>query len=84
MATVGALPAKNWLWHLCEEVKARSGIELTDCDNSVYRGVSGGWAGWAIAHLVFGILEGTAGQLWRSALLLAHPDLGSQLRPCYG
>jgi hypothetical protein len=29
----GGLAAKNWLWRLCEEVKAK--IELTDCDNSV-------------------------------------------------
>ena len=26
------------------------------------RGVSGGWAGWAIAHPVFGRIEGTAGR----------------------
>ena len=37
--------------------------------------VTGGWAGWAIAHPVFGRIEG-------AALLLAHPALGSQLRPC--
>ena len=27
-------------------------------------------------------IEGTAGQRRRAALLLARPDLGSQLRPC--
>ena len=42
------------------------------------RGVSGGWA---IAHLVFGKIEGAAGQWRRAALLLAHPVLGSHLRP---
>ena len=47
-----------------------------------YRGVSGGQAGWAIAHPVFGRLEGATRQRRRAALLLAHPDLGSQLRPC--
>ena len=45
------------------------------------RGVSGGWAGWAIAHPVFGRIEGVAGQRRRAALLLAHPVLRSQLRP---
>ena len=43
------------------------------------RGVSGGWAEWAIAHPDFGRLEGAAGQQGRAALLLAHPDLGSYL-----
>ena len=43
------------------------------------RGVSGGWA---IAHPDLGRLEGTAGQRRRAALLLAHPDFGSYLRPC--
>ena len=47
-----------------------------------YRGVSGGWLGWAIAHPVFGRIEGVAGRRqWRSALLIAHPVLGSHLRP---
>ena len=46
------------------------------------RGVSGGWAGWAIAQSDFGRIEATAGQQqWRAALLLAHPVLGSYLRP---
>ena len=45
------------------------------------RGISGGRAGWVIAHPDFGKLEGTAGQRWRAALLLAHPDFGSYLRP---
>ena len=43
------------------------------------RGIS---CGWAIAHPDFGKLEGTAGQRRRAALLLAHPDFGSYLRPC--
>ena len=30
------------------------------------RGISGGWAGWAIAHPGFGRIEG-------AALLIAHP-----------
>ena len=48
----------------------------------LYRGVSGGWAGWAIAHPVFGRIEGAAGRRQRrAALLLAHPVLGSHLRP---
>ena len=38
------------------------------------RGVSGGWAGWAIAHSVFGRIEGAAGQWRRATLLLAPPD----------
>ena len=51
----------------------------------LYRGVSEGGAGRAIANPVFGMLKGTARQQQlRAALLLAHPDLGSQLRPCYG
>ena len=45
-------------------------------------GVSGGWAGWAITHPVLGMLEGAARQRRRAALLLAHPDFGSYLRPC--
>ena len=40
------------------------------------RGVSGRWAGWAIAHPVFGRIEGAA------TLLLARTVLGSHLRPC--
>ena len=56
------------------------------CEKNIYifmifvktcRGVSGGWAGWAIAHPVFGRIEGAAGQRWRAALLLAPPVLGS-------
>lgn len=47
------------------------------------RGVTGGWAEWAIAHPVFGRIEGAAGQRrWRALLLLAHPVLGTHLRPC--
>ena len=42
------------------------------------RGVSGRWAGWAIAHPDFGRIEVAAGQRPRAALLLAHPVLGSQ------
>ena len=45
------------------------------------RGVTGGWAGWAIAHPDFDRIEGAAGQRWRAALLLAHPAFGSHLRP---
>ena len=45
----------------------------------LYRGVSIGWAGWAIAHPVFDRIEGAAKQQWRVALLLAHPVLGSNL-----
>ena len=37
------------------------------------RGVSGGWA---IAHTVFGRIEGATRQRLRTALLLAHTDLG--------
>ena len=40
-----------------------------------------GWAGWAIAHPVLGKIEGATRQWWRAALLLAHPVLGSHLRP---
>ena len=35
------------------------------------RGVTGGWAGWAIARI-----EGAAGQWQRATLLLAHPVIG--------
>jgi hypothetical protein len=46
------------------------------------RGVSGMWAGWAIAHPFFGRIEGAARRRQRSAtLLLAHPVLASHLRP---
>ena len=49
---------------------------------TLFRGVNGGWTEWAIAHPGFGRIAGTTGQ-WRSvALLLAHPALGSYLRPC--
>ena len=54
----------------------------------LFRGVSGGWAGWAIAHPVFGRIEGAAGRrrggaaaAARAKLLHAHPVLGSHLRP---
>ena len=40
------------------------------------------WAEWwAIAHPGFGRIEGAAVLRRRAAFLLAHPDLGSQLRP---
>ena len=39
----------------------------------------GGWAGWASAHPDFGRLEGTVEQPRWATLLLAHPELGSQL-----
>ena len=42
-------------------------------------GVTGGWAGCAIAHPDLGRIEGAAGQRRRAALLLAHPVLGSYL-----
>ena len=45
------------------------------------RGVIGGWAGWEIAHPVFGRIEGAAGQQRHATLLIAHPVFGSQLRP---
>ena len=32
------------------------------CTTPTIRGVSGGWAGWAIAHPVFGRIEGAAGR----------------------
>ena len=44
------------------------------------RGVSGGWAGWAIAHPDFGRIEGAAGQLCGGA---PHHYLPLQIfRPC--
>ena len=46
------------------------------------RGVSGGWAGWAIARSGFNRIESAAGQRRRAALLLAQPALGSHLRAC--
>ena len=45
------------------------------------RGVTGGWAEWAIAQPDFDRIVGTTGQRRRAALLLAHPAFGSQLRP---
>ena len=43
---------------------------------SIYlRGVSGWWAGRAIAHPDFDRIEGPAGQRLRASLLLAHPVL---------
>ena len=48
--------------------------------------MAGGQDGQLIAHPVFGIIEGATGQRRRAALhttyVLAHPVLGSQLRPC--
>ena len=44
-------------------------------------GVTGVWAGWAIAYPVFGRIEGASRQWQCAALLLAHPVLGSQLCP---
>ena len=41
---------------------------------SLTRGVTGWWAGWAIAHTGIGRIEG--------ALLLANPALDIYLRPC--
>ena len=46
-----------------------------------HRGVTGGWAEWAITHPDFGSLEGAAGHPGCVVLLLAHQALGSQLRP---
>ena len=46
------------------------------------RGVSGRLAGWAIADPDFGRIGGAAWQQRRASLLLAHPVLGSHLRPC--
>ena len=46
------------------------------------RGVTVGWAGWAIAHPIFGKIVMRWQERRRTALLLAHPVLGSQLRPC--
>jgi len=55
-----------------------------DClEITLPRGVTGGWAGWAIAHPFFFRIEGAAGQRRRAALLLAHPAFGSHLRPCF-
>ena len=52
--------------------------------HSIFRGISGEWAGWAgraIAHPDFGRIEGATQQRWHTALLLAHPVFGSHLRP---
>ena len=46
-----------------------------------FRGVKGGWAGWAIAHPEFGRILMRRREQRRAALLLAYPALGSQLRP---
>ena len=47
-----------------------------------FRGETGGWVVWAIAHPYFGRIEGTTGQWGRAVLLLAYPDFGSYLCPC--
>ena len=41
-------------------------------NKNINRGISGRWAGWPIAHPVFGRIEGTAGQWQRATLQLAH------------
>jgi hypothetical protein len=46
------------------------------------KGIRVGWAGWTIAHPVFGKIEGAAGQWQSAALLLAYPFISSYLRPC--
>ena len=50
--------------------------------NECTRGVTGGWAGWAIVHQGFGIIEGAAKQQQCTALLIAYLVLGSHIRPC--
>ena len=45
------------------------------------RDVGNRWAGWEIAHPVFGTIEGATGQRRHAILLIAHPVFGSQLRP---
>jgi hypothetical protein len=50
-----------------------SKIPSTIAFHSNFKGISGGWSGWAIAHLHFGQIKGTAGQRQRTAILLAHP-----------
>ena len=57
-------------------------LQSTFCEQYLVRGVNGGWAEWAIAQPGFGRIEGAAGQRRCAALLLAHPALGSYLRPC--
>ena len=59
----------------------RSQTKRLDAASKTIRGVTGGWAWWAIAHLVSARIEGADGQLRRAALLIAHPVFGSQLRP---
>ena len=65
-----------WNVKTFELMKLRQGISW------LLRGVTGGWAGWPIAHPVLGRIEGAAGQRRCAALLIAHPVFGSQLRPC--
>ena len=45
------------------------------------RGVTGRWTRWAIAHPVFGKIVMRRRKWQQAGLLLAHPVLGSQLRP---
>ena len=67
------------------EIPVQRGISKKNlygvCSYKDSRGVTGGWAGWVIAHPVFGRIEGAARQQQRGALLLVHPVLGSHLRP---
>mgnify|MGYP001278063775 CR=1 FL=1 len=67
------LPNASLLW-------SKTCIKL---DNYVleFRGEGDGWAEWAIAHPGFGRIEGVTRKRRITALLLAHPVLGSQLRP---
>ena len=41
--------------------KYKGGNTPTNQMQNKYQGVSGGWAGWAIAHPVFGRIEEAAG-----------------------
>ena len=45
----------------------------------IIRGVSGGWAGWAIAHTDFGRIEGAAGSTHRIMYYLPTHTLSSLL-----
>ena len=50
-------------------------------DTRINRDVTGRWAGWEIAHPVFGRMEASSGSGGAPHYYLPSPFLGSQLRP---
>ena len=70
----------NWK-HIVNCLKSNIFFSLNCNFKITFRGVTGEWAGWAIAHPVVGRNEGSTGQQRCDVLILAHQVLGRQLRP---